>query len=68
MPDNGYNTYFKDASGKHLGDMLGILNVTLYEGMPIEFLQGEKHKVVTWAFCSNHHNPETGLTITVELE
>ncbi len=62
-----YSTRFVNRDGELLGDMPGLLAVTLYKGMQIT-IHGQQgiFKVAEWSFHHGHPDENVGLTIVLE--
>lgn len=59
-------TYFKSVDGKSLGDLEGILPITLYKGMTITIHGHEgEFVVVDWNYHRGHPAEESGLRIVL---
>lgn len=62
-----YMTRFESREGDLLGDIPGMLAITLYKGMQITIHgQPGPFKVVEWRFHHGHPDEEAGLTIVLE--
>jgi len=62
-----YVTRFKSRDGQLLGDIPGLLAITLYTGMQITIHgQNGTFKVAEWHFHHGHPDEDAGLTIVLE--
>lgn len=62
-----YSTRFENRGGDRLGDMPGLLGITLYKGMQITIHgQTGTFKVAEWRFHHGHAEENAGLTIVLE--
>lgn len=62
-----YSTRFENRAGELLGDIPGLLAITLYKGMQITIHgQNEKFKVAEWRFHHGHPDEKAGLMIVLE--
>mgnify|MGYP003592384937 FL=1 len=62
-----YMTRFENRDGELLGDMPGLLAITLYKDMEIT-LHGQNgmFKVAEWRFHHGHSDENAGLTVVLE--
>jgi hypothetical protein len=62
-----YSTRFENCDGELLGDMPGLLAITLCKGMQITIHgQNRKFRVAEWRFHHGHPDEDAGLTIVLE--
>lgn len=67
MSLENYVTRFENREGNRLGDIPGLLAITLYKGMQIT-IHGHSGKftVAEWRFHHGHPDEKAGLTIVLE--
>lgn len=62
-----YSTRLVNRENQLLGDMHGLLGISLYKGMQITIhSHSQPFKVVEWRFHLGHPDEEAGLTIVLE--